>query len=111
MRIANERREILVRTEARIDPLVVGGVVLVVRGGREDRREVQTADAEVGEPAEVLADAGDVAAEERLHGRRLTPRPLPGRIVHLVAVGESVGKDQVERPPGDPGRHSEAIDG
>ena len=109
MRVADQRREIIVGAEARVDALVVGRVVLVVRRRREHRREVQAADAEIGEPAEVLADARKVAAEERLHRRRLAPRSLPGRVVHLVAIRETVREHEIERSPGDPRRQREAV--
>ena len=93
VRVAHERGEVLVGAEAGIDALVVGRVVLMVRGSREDGCEVQTADAEIGKPSQVLTDAREVAAKEGLHRRRLAPRALPGRIVHLVAVREAVGED------------------
>ena len=35
---------------------------------------------------------------------------LPRAFV-FVAIGEPIGKDEIERPPGDPGRHREAVDG
>src|SRR5256885_14728983 len=42
--------------------------------------------------------------------RRLAPRPLPRGVVHLVAIGETVGEHEIERGPGDPGRDREAVD-
>src|SRR4029077_5445104 len=111
VRVADERRQLVVRAQSRVDVLVIGRVVLVVRRRREDRGQIQAGDAEIGEPVEVLTDSRQVPAAEGLHRRPPAPRPLPRWIVHLIAVREAVRENEVEGPPGDPRRHREAVDG
>ena len=109
--VADERGELVVRAQSRVDVLVVGRVVLVVGGRREDRSQVQAGDSQIGEPVEVLTDSRQVPAEEGLHRRRFAPWTLPCRIVHLIAVREAIGENEVEGPSSNPSRHRETVDG
>ncbi len=124
--VAAEGRQVLRGAEARVDGMVIPGVVAVVHAGQEDGGEVQGADAEVQQVGQALAQAGQVAAHEGLAaaaggsraGRCPTPvgpgwRPptgagRPGRraaraAVLVVVAGEAVGHDLVEGGAGQPG--------
>src|SRR5207248_2179734 len=80
----------LVGPQMRIDLLVVGGVVLVVRRRGEDGREVEAPDPEIVRPRQALADAGEIAAEERTRRRLLAPGPRAWRIRRRIAIREAI---------------------
>ena len=127
--LAGQALEVVVAAEGRIDALVVAGVVLVIAGGLEDRRQVQRVDAQLAQVIELVDEAGEVAAEEvvvvdRVRAvaaarlvRAVQPARMaldavvlvPGladlRIVGAVAVAEALGEDvvvdEVAREAGD----------
>ena len=63
-----------VAPEKRVDRQVVIGVVAVVRGGGEDRVEVERRDPERLQVVEPIDDAEEIAALESRGGRRRIPR-------------------------------------
>src|SRR5256885_1817924 len=112
MAFGYERPQILGRAERGIDRVVVRWVVLVVRRRGEDRGQPEAADAEPGEVPQLLADAGEIAAEERASRRLLAPRERARRIVRPIAIVEALGEDLVEgRAHREPGRTARASGG
>ena len=119
----DERRELGVGAEVRIDPGEVGDPVAVVaRGGRgaraldrtvlEARREPDRGGAEPVDVVELLAQPGDVTpVEEPLVGRvEAVRQPVtgdPAPVVGPVSVGEPVGHHEVEALPGE--RRAQAV--
>ena len=94
-----ERR---VAAEHRVDPVVIVGVVAVVGGRLEDRREVDRVDAEVGQVVEVFQDAEQVAP---LVAVGVGGSPQASRWAGLgtrQAAREAVGEDLVEDRVADP---------
>ncbi len=82
-----------VAAQQRVDRHVVVGVIAMVRGRREDRRQVQRVDAEIGQVVEMLDDPEQVAALEPVVGRWRRPTARAAR-----ACGP------VRSPRTDPGR-------
>ncbi len=82
--------------EVRIDPRVVEGVVLVVRGRLEDRVQVERSDAQAGQVVEAIDDALQVAAHEVVKVRGCAPGLHILRVVRRVAVGEAIRKNLIE---------------
>ena len=107
-----QRNQRLVAAKMRVDVLVVGHVVLVVRLGGEDRVEIQRGDAQLLDIIQLLRNALQVAAvEDQREGGVVRRQRAPGeglralaavfvlvglRIVRRIAVGETVGEDLVE---------------
>ena len=94
----------VVTAEQRVDLEVVVRVIAVVRGGTEDRCQVDRGDPEVLEVVEALGDPAQVAALEAVVGRRRVPRLEDTRLVDPVAAGEPVREDLIEDRVADPGR-------
>ena len=92
-----------VAAEERVDPVVVPGVVPVVRGGSEDRVEIEGGDAEVLQVVELLGDTEEVASLEAVGGRRGVPRLEVRGPREALAPREAVGEDLVEDGVADPG--------
>ena len=92
-----------VAAEERVDPVVVPGVVAVVRGGGEDRVEVEGVHAEVLQVVELLGDAEEVAPLEAVGGRRGVPGLEVRGPGEALAPREAVGEDLVEDGVADPG--------
>jgi len=104
----------------RVDVLVVGHIVLVIRKRREHRVEVEGAHAEALQVIEALPDALQVPAIEHqredlvLRWKRFPgvgARPMSPVLVLVrarsagrIAVGEAVGEDLVEHRRAQPGR-------
>ena len=93
-----------VAAEQWIDLQVVVRVIAVVRGGGEDRGQVQGGDPQVGQHRQVLGDAQQVAALEAVEGRWIGPRLEMTRLGHAVAGGEAVGEDLIEDGIANPAR-------
>ena len=94
----------VIAAEQRIDLEVVVGVISVVRARAEDRGQVDRADPEILEVAEVLGDPAQVAAFEPVDGRWRVPRLEGPRLVDPLAGGEPVREDLVEDRVADPVR-------
>ena len=92
-----------VAAEQGIDLEVVVRVVAVVRGGREDRGQVERRDPEVRQHRQVLDDPEQVAALEAVGRGRIRPGLEVARLGHPVAGREAVWKDLVEDGVADPG--------
>ena len=82
MRLVEQPAEGGVAAEHRVDLLVVVGVVAVVRGRLEDRREVDGVDAEVDQVVELLDDADQVAPLIAVVGRGGAP------VVEVAGLGD-----------------------
>ena len=95
-----------VAAEQRVDRQVVVGVVAMVRGGREDRVQIEGVDPEIGQLVESLGHAEQITALVAGVGRWRVPwlqRPWLG---DPLARGEPIRKDLVEDGVADPGRVS-----
>ena len=92
----DQRIEIGLRPEARIDPVVVDRVVAVVGAGVEDRVEVKRGRPQILQIVKPLEDPPQVAALKAPQSWWSAPRIHIGRIVRRVAVGESIGEDLIE---------------
>ena len=100
--LGEELAEGLVPAEERVDRAVVVGVVAMVGGRGEDRREVEGGDAKLGEVRQSLGDTEQVAALEAVDGRRAVPRLEPARLGDALARSEPVWEDLVEDGVTDP---------
>ena len=100
---SSSSRSALVATQQRVDRQVVVRVISMVRGGREDRRQVQRRDPEVREVVEPLGDPQEVAALEAVDRRWARPmvRVRPG-LGPGSTGSEPVGEDLVEDRVADP---------
>src|SRR2546427_11384126 len=79
-----------------VDLHVVGGVVLVVAGGLENRVEINRVDAELLEIIEMIDDPLEIAAEVIIGLRSSSPLFDARGIVRRIPVGKPFGKYLIE---------------
>src|SRR4026209_2016704 len=98
----------VVAAEEGVDMEVVVGVIAMVGGRLEDRRQVDRGDPKALQVIEFLEDAQEVAALDPVVGRRGVPRLEWTGLRHARASGESIREDLVEDCVPDPGRRIDA---
>mmetsp|Transcript_29817 Transcript_29817/g.53979 ORF Transcript_29817/g.53979 Transcript_29817/m.53979 type:complete len:423 (+) Transcript_29817:575-1843(+) len=99
-RCADEVEVVLVAAETRVDLVEVGRGVAVVAVGRavvfDQRRRPHLGEAQVGDVAQMPAQAGEVAAMAAA-GVGAIRRLLHAALAAAAALGEAVGHDEVDR--------------
>jgi len=98
----NQSPERGVSAEHGVDPEIVVGVVAVVRGRLEDRREIDRVDAEIGQVIQVFEDPVEVAPLVPVGGGRVAPGVKVGRLGNREASREAVRKDLIKDRVADP---------